>query len=191
MTIKKTKVWSPYYKDYPSGFQVNSRGELIQVLLTPIAEREFRTPNKDKDERVNLCVFENGVWAVITVVEGTQGEVRLWCYRHEALEDFGKKYKKYFKQDISAAKRERGYSLSTKKMTKTGYDIGIVVINEMDITLLEKVALANWNDLRETFKFTSIRVPPFQDYKAKFFAELQNDGVIAKTRRHSKTKSKD
>lgn len=173
MTVKKTNVWSPYGLYYPSEFREDSNGRLVQVESIPIVEREFTTPKAMA--RVNLCVFENGVWAVITVAGSVQSDVRLWPYRREALEDFGKMYKMYFKRDIATAKKEKGYSLVAKKKIKDDFDIGIVVIHEIDIVFLKKVALASWNYMRESLRGTGYTWPAFQEYEGQFLAKLQED----------------
>jgi hypothetical protein len=174
MTLKRTKVWSRYDLYYPSVFREDANGELVQVELEPVVEREFTTP---KNERISLCIFESGVWVVSTAIVGyAQKEVRLHPERREALDDFSKKYKKYFKRDIITAKKEKGYSLIAKKRIKDTYDIGTVIIHEMDTRFLEKAELANWELVRSLFR-DGIKVvgwyPSFQ--KGQLLAELQKD----------------
>ena len=164
MSIKKTKVWDGYHLGIPIGF-----GEDDFVKLVPWIERKFITPS---GEWINLCVYENGVWAVITVAEGIQSEIKLWPYRWDALNDFGKKYKKYFKRDISTAKKEKGFSLAAGKAIKTDFDIGVVVVNEIDRKLLHLVALANCDYIRNALGGKGPAVKEFED---KLLAELQKD----------------
>ena len=169
MSVKKTKVWDGYCLGIPTRLAEDSNGIPIQIKLVPIIERKFAAPNGD---RINLCVYENGVWAVITVKEGVQSEIKLWPYRWDALKDFGNKYKKYLKRDIATAKKEKGFSLVAKKKVKADYDIGIVVVNEIDREFLKRVAVANSDYIRRSLGGLG---PSPQEFLNKLLAGIQED----------------